>query len=103
MTGPQDREAVREIRPAHGSAPEPTPDGFLVPPGMAEDLMQALRDNFAAADAWYESQVTAAGPIPWYRRARWALSRKLQAWRDRTARHAYKLIAGYDVPDGDDW
>lgn len=89
---------------ARGAAPEPPPDGFLVPPGMAGELMRQLREHFAAMDAWYDSQLAPAPPQPWHRRARRALSRKAQAWRGRAARRAYKIIAGDWPDDGqEDW
>jgi hypothetical protein len=38
-------------------------------------------------------------PLPWRTRLRF----RLDDWREKLARRAYKLIAGYDVPEPEDW
>lgn len=71
-----------------GRSPEPPPDGFLVPPGFADDLMAALRQSLFPA--WLDS----GEPLPppsWRTRLRW----KRDAWREALARRAYRLLAGY--------
>lgn len=92
------RAATQPWFPAQvrGTAPEPTPDGFLIPPGLAEDLMETMREHFAAVSAWYD-----ANTPPLTRRQR--IRSRIADWRERAACRAFKLIAGYDVPDGGDW
>ena len=82
-----------------GTAPEPPPDGFMIPPGFAEDFRRTIAELFGIPD----EMLTGGKPLPppsWRTRLR----RKRDAWRERTARGAYKIIAGY-WPDGgeDDW
>jgi len=92
------------IEQVHGTAPEVPYDGYLVPPGFTGELFQRLQEGFAAMDAWYDSHPVPAEPVPWHRRARSALNRNVQAWRDRAARRAYKTIAGDWPDDGpEDW
>jgi hypothetical protein len=82
-----------------GTAPEPPPDGFLVPPGLSEALMEQLREHFTAMDAWYE-QAGPVKPLPW----RWRAKQKLRDWREQAARLAYRAVAGDWPDDGeDDW
>jgi hypothetical protein len=104
--------------------PEPTPGGFLVPPGFTAQLAAYFREHPADPDAWADLPVRKlagyievsddlamdAGLIPdtrpkppppsWRTRFRW----KRAEWRERAARRAYKIIAG-DWPDDreDDW
>lgn len=79
-----------------GTAPEPPPDGFLVPPGLAEDLRKSIAELFGIPGEMLEP-----GPPP-TRRQR--IRNKVSGWREQAARRAFKLIAGY-WPDGreDDW
>jgi hypothetical protein len=72
-----------------GTAPEPPPDGFLIPPGLAEAL------GF--------SMTREAYPLPppsWRTRLRW----RLTDLRESAAQCAFRVIAGYWPHDGeDDW
>ena len=81
-----------------GTAPEPPPDGFLVPPGLAEGLMQQLQEGWAAADAWYDSQRRPVAPPPWH----WRAKQKLRGWREQAARLAYRIVGGDWPCDGSD-
>ena len=37
-------------------------------------------------------------PLPW----RWRMRNRVAGWRESLARRAYRIIAGYEVPDGYD-
>ena len=79
-----------------GTAPEPPPDGFTVPPGMLEGLRDALMDAYGLPRDFFEP-----GPPPTRRQK---LRRNLAAWRQNAARRAYRTIAGHWPGDGeDDW
>lgn len=93
---------------ARGTAPEPSADGFLVPSGMHEELLEAVKlssfiqipDELAMAYGLIPDTRPKPPPMPW----RWRLRNRVTGWRERAARRAYKLIAG-DWPDNgeDDW
>lgn len=111
-------------------APEPTPEGFLVPP-LAEwfDDHHAAALNFLgglapradgeSAEMLVAHKLTTVinvpddllmdmGFIPDTREHRpvpwrWRLRWKVGAWRDRAARRAYKIIAGDWPDDGEDY
>lgn len=79
---------------------EPTGDGFLVPPGFGEELRDAL-------EAMVLSRLATGGgvfvtrehkPVPRRTRLRWWRARQ----RENLASLAYRLIAGQDVPGGDE-
>ena len=74
-----------------GTSPEPPPEGFLVPPGLAEGLMETLREHLAAAGAWYESHAAPIVPVPWHVRLRWAAWN----WRHAVAKGIYRTIMGF--------
>lgn len=38
-------------------------------------------------------------PLPW----RWRVRNRIADWRERAACRAFKIIAGYDVPEQEDW
>lgn len=69
--------------------------GFLVPPGLAEELFGALRENFTAMDAWYETVAADLPRIPWHRKARY----KWSGLRERAGRAAFRVIAGYELEE----
>lgn len=88
------------------NAPEPSRGGFLVPPGLLEDIKlnaayievpnELLMDYGVIPDTRPPRP-----PLPW----RWRAKRKLRACREQAARIAYRAIAG-DWPDNgedDDW
>lgn len=88
---------------ARGTAPEPTPGGFLVPPGFADQLSSYFDEHMPAALEWLARPIDDDAPeIPPTRRQR--LRNRITGWRERAARRAYKTIAG-DWPDNreDDW
>ena len=79
-----------------GTAPEPPPDGFMVPPGFAEDLRNAVMDAYGLPRDLFTRPL----PPPTWRtrlRSRWS------DLREQTARRAFKVIAGYEVREEDDW
>jgi hypothetical protein len=78
-----------------GTAPEPPDDGFMIPPGFAEDLRATIAELFGVPAGPFEP-----GPPP-TRRQR--LRSKVSDWRERAARRAYKVIAGYWPDNGEDW
>ena len=79
-----------------GTAPEPPPDDFLIPPGFAEDLRKMIAELFGIP-----GEMLAPLPPP-TRRQR--IRRKLGDWRTRAARRAFKIIAEEWPDDGeDDW
>jgi hypothetical protein len=79
-----------------GNAPEPPPDGFMIPPGLAEGLRATIAELFGIPDEMLE-------PLPPPTR-RQRIRRKLGDWREQAARRAYKSIAGYWPDNGeDDW
>lgn len=80
--------------------PEATADGFLVPPGFGEELRDAL-------EAMVLSRLATGGgvfvtrehkPVPRRTRLRWWRARQ----RENLASLAYRLIAGRDLPGGDE-
>lgn len=89
-----------------GTAPEPPPSGFLVPPGLdGEVLMRKLSACIEVSDELlmdYGAIPDTRPPYrpPWRTRLRW----KTDRWRTRAARRAYKIIDG-DWPDDEpeDW
>lgn len=78
-----------------GNAPEPPPDGFLVPQGLTEIFKGWWGDLGAAAR-------NRPKPPPPTRRQR--LKSKIEMWRNLAARRAYRIVAGYWPDNGeDDW
>lgn len=89
---PVDGAFLRQVR---GTAPEPPPGGFMVPPGMLEGLRDAIMDAYGLPrDLWDR-------PVPPLTR-RQRLKRKLAGWRERAARLAFRALAGHDAPE-EDW
>ena len=86
------------------SAPEPSRGGFLVPPGLLDDIKLNAAyievSNELLMDCGVIPDTRERKPIPWRWRAKW----KIRAWRESAARVAYRAIAG-QWPDGgeDDW
>lgn len=73
--------------------------GFLVPPGLASDIIATkLSAYLLVPNELLDESREHRKPS---RRA-W-LRYRIAGWREALARRAYKLIAGYDVPEGDDW
>jgi hypothetical protein len=93
----------------HRREPEPTPDGFLVPPGMTELINRYFEENLPIAMAWFDQQGLARDEPdtrpPAARPSAWTLLRwKLPAWREQAARVAYRVLAGQWPDDGEgDW
>ena len=78
-----------------GTAPEPPQDGFMIPPGLAEDLRNALMDAYGLPRDLFTRELP---PPTWRTRLR-------STWnelRERAARRAFKIIAGYWPADGED-
>lgn len=84
-----------------GTSPEPPPDGFLVPPGLTEQLLGEMRKLFAVQEVPDELLNPPEIPPPTWRTR---LRCKVSAWREKTARRAFKIIAGYWPPEDElDW
>lgn len=90
-----------------GTAPEPPADGFLIPPGMAEELHARLISSYIEVpnellmDFGAIPDTRPKPPPPTWRQK---LRSKAEEWREQGARRAYKAIAGYWPSDGeDDW
>lgn len=83
--------------------PEPTTDGFMVPPGFSEQLAAYFDEHMPATLEWLARPTDDDAPeIPPSWRTR--LRRKLGAWREQAARRAYRIVAGYWPDNGeDDW
>lgn len=88
--------------------PLPARDGFLVPPGLADALLEAVKlsaiinvpDELLTDYGAIPDTRPKPPPLPW----RWRLRNRISDWRGRTARRAYRIIAG-EWPDSgeDDW
>ena len=95
------------------NAPEPTPDGFLVPPGYWYSHLENAELNarkltsyidvpneLLMADGLIPDTRPPRPPTPW----RWRMRSRISGWREQAARAAYRVIAGYWPRDGeDDW
>lgn len=79
------------------------PEGFMVPPDLAETITAYFDEHMPAALEWLARPIDDDAPeIPPTRRQQ--LRNRITGWRERAARRAYKTIAG-DWPHNreDDW
>lgn len=104
------------MRAATWGQPEPTPPdqipaalgGTLTPEMTAHAMDQIWARKLSAIMVVPDELLMDAGiipdtrprvPIPWRTRLRY----RIDDWRERMARRAYRLIAGYDPPEPEDY
>lgn len=78
------------------ASPDVPEAAHLIPPGFLADVRKLGAFMIVPDELLEPSQPCA--PLPW----RWRLRNKISDIRAQAAKHAYKLIAGYDPPAGDD-
>jgi len=91
VTDPEAAEAVRAVTRARGP-------GFLVPEALRTEILRTALET--AMIGPIDPDAPKPPPPTWRQKLRW----KRGDWRERTARRAYRIIAGYWPGNGeDDW
>ena len=82
---------------AEGTSPEQSAGGFMIPPELRSEILATrLSATLLVSDELLHPRQLP--PPTWRTRLRW----KLGQWRERAARRAFKIIAGYWPDDGED-
>ena len=75
--------------------------GFLVPEALRTEILRTALETTLAP---FDPNAPKPPPLPWRTRMRGKIEDRITDWRVRTARRAYKVIAGDWPDDGeDDW